>query len=246
MKNLSNRVRALQTSVLLVVLLCVSTDVAHADSHTQYTVEAILQASFARPELVRGRTSSCNGREFEVFLHTQAHLLRSSFVLAHVAARSDVSRLGLMRDARPDEVEWLRNHLDVDVSPNCELIVLRMRESADPEELKKVLEAVIEAFQSEALSAEKIREAELLDKFRELVRDLKKELGEKISKYLTLENELGEDARRSGELRMLRNEVDELMDLTNELHREFALRKANEQGVDRVRVIQGPMVIEHR
>lgn len=149
-------------------------------------------------------------QELEVFQETQAALIKSQFVLQSALNRRDISQLQAVIKEEPDPITWLQDELFVGFQG--ETLMLRYDGEEDSEEMKRIVDAILDAYENEVVGKDRIRSGEMKENLAKLHRELDKELSEKIEKYNTLSEEIGgaESPIAQSVLSMLINEVREI------------------------------------
>lgn len=129
--------------------------------------------------------------EFQRFRSTQLKLLKSPFVLQSALVRPNIAQLEAVVVKESEPVQWLQDDLQVSFPEGGEAIELRYEGAEDPEEMKKIVDAIIDAYKNEVLTKEMIRAGDYHLRVAALYSDLSKELAEKLEQYYTLAEELG-------------------------------------------------------
>ncbi len=211
------------------------------------TVEAILQVSFSRHEIFPSKLSQNTVGTFEVFTNTQVALLKSSFVLRSALVRREIASLEVVQSHDSDPVRWLRNALKVGHPKNTELIMLRLTDSGDVKQLRKVLDAVILAYQREVITPRRIREFEDHESFKKYYKNISNEYKESLDKFHVLSSELNADGESvySSSLEILKLELKVQRDFLKEIAREKIVNSMNaDLGDSRVRIVQMATVVK--
>jgi capsular exopolysaccharide synthesis family protein len=146
-------------------------------------------------------------RQLEVFQETQASMITSHFVLSSALGRRDIAQLEAVRKEEPDPITWLQE--DLRVAFKGENLLLSYSGEEDSEEMKKVIDAVIEAYKQEVLVAKTLSTEQMKENLSKLHKELAGELKDKIEKYESLSAELdgAESPIANTILNMLMNEV---------------------------------------
>ena len=146
-------------------------------------------------------------QQLEIFLETQASQIKSAFVLRSALTPNKISQLNAVVKEEPDPITWLQEELRV--SFQGENIVVSFDGEEDSEEMKKIVDAVLEAYKAEVLGKENMLSQEMREKMAKLHEELLTELEAKINKYQTLSQELGgaESEVASSQLKLLVNEI---------------------------------------
>ena len=213
------------------------------------TVEAILQVSFSKPGIFPSKANQNQNTvgAFEVFRNTQAALLETPFVLQSALVRQEIARLKVVLSHEPNPVHWLKNALEIRQPKNSELIILRLTDSGDAQQLRKVLDAVIAAYRREVLSEDMIREAEKRENLQKYYKNISSEYQSKLEKYNALSNELEAAGTMPNNplLEMLKFELEVQRDFLKELARERIVINMNiDLGDSRVRIAQLATVVK--
>lgn len=150
-----------------------------------------------------------NPKEFEVFQQTQLTLFKSQFVLTSALARSDISQLNAVVKERPNELQWLMDELQVSFPGESKIMMVKYEGDDDPEEMKKIIDAVVDAYKNEVVTAARISRKELHAEMGKLHREVLDEIAEKGKEVERLTEELGgaESPNVSAELNILAREV---------------------------------------
>ncbi len=136
-------------------------------------------------------------QDFEIEKQTQAALLKSPFVINAALRDEGINQMPLVRDEpwlwmgeRDNKVAWLEKELKVQFAEGSEVLTLSMRERY-PDQLKKLLNAVTDAYMNEIVYAERQDQVQKLDTLRERQRQIS-------SKITDLLNEISELAKTYG------------------------------------------------
>jgi polysaccharide biosynthesis transport protein len=204
-------------------------------------VVAYLQVETEQPMDIFDKGSSrSNPKEFGIFQQTQLTLLKSQFVLKAALSRRDIAQLNAVTAQRPNELAWLTDNLSVSFPGESKILMLKYEGEENPEEMKKVVDAVIDAYQQEVVAAARISQSEAHRSMEVLFKQINQQLREKIDRKQTLAKELGgmSTPNASAELNMLIREIgliqgqkikaeEQLVNL--EVNRELQTRAAQSQ-----------------
>ena len=173
------------------------------------SVTAYLSVKALEPETLFDENQRVNPKEYEIFQSTQLALLKSHFVLNAALARSDISQLDAVVKETPDELAWLSDEIRVTFGGDGEILEVRFDGEEDPEEIKKIVDAVIEAYTNEVIWNERTRSSVTRESLKTLHTQLRAELAEEMERFETLSKELGASgsASTTAVLSMLANEV---------------------------------------
>lgn len=202
-------------------------------------VVAYLQVETEEPsDIFDGSNGRVNPKEFEIFQQTQLTLLKSQFVLKSALSRRDIAELPAVQKHRPDELAWLNEGLKVSFPGESKILMLKYEGEENPEDLKKVVDAVIDAYKNDVVMAARVSKAAAHKSMEDLHKQINVQLKEKIDRLETLKEELGgaQSASSNAELNMIIRDIsllnsqmmkakEELVDL--EVNRELQTRAAN-------------------
>ncbi len=202
------------------------------------SVTAYLRVKAVEPETLFDQKKVINPKEYEIFQQTQLALFKSHFVLNAALNRSEISQLDAVVKEQPYELKWLSDEIRVSFPGEGEIMEVRFDGEEDPEEIMKIVDAVIESYTFEVIHKERTRSSETRESMEKLHKQLKEELEEKHDRYLTLSKELDSStgATESAVLSMLASDVrmiqqqiiekkQELIDL--EVTKQLAAQNAN-------------------
>jgi len=146
-------------------------------------------------------------QQLEIFQETQAALLKSRFVLRSALSPKKIAQLNAVANAKPDPITWLQRELST--SFQGENLVISYEGDEDRQEMKDIVNAVLEAYTKEVSGKENLLFEEFREAMAKLHKELLTELEEKINKYQTLSQELGgaESEITSSQLKLWVNEI---------------------------------------
>lgn len=146
-------------------------------------------------------------QQLDIFLATQASLIKSPFVLQSALKPRNIAQLDAVVKEEPDPITWLQDELRI--SFQGENIVISYDGEEDSEEMKKIVDAVLDAYENEVLTKDNIISEDMRARMDQLHKQLSKELEGKITEYTTLAEELGgaESEAAKTVLSMLLNEI---------------------------------------
>ncbi len=189
-------------------------------------------------EIFDSGSGRINPKEFEIFQQTQLTLLKSQFVLKSALQRRDVAELSAVQKHRPNELAWLNEGLKVSFPGESKILMLKYEGEENPEDMKKVVDAVIQAYQNDVVVAGRVSKAATRKSMDDLHKQINEQLKEKIDRLETLKEELGgaQSASSNAELNMIIRDIgllnsqmikakEELVDL--EVNRELQTRSIN-------------------
>jgi capsular exopolysaccharide synthesis family protein len=163
------------------------------------TVRTLLRVYSVQPHIV---FNTAEGRaDFFNYQRSQVALLRTRFVLSRALRNVDVANLVTLKD-EPDPVAWLEKHIQADYAMAPEIFRIALT-GEHPEDLKKLVTEVREAYVKEIADKEHEKRfkrldqlKQLFDKFdtqlqqkREKLRKMAESLGSNNSKWLVLQQQ---------------------------------------------------------
>ncbi|MBI84865.1 MAG: hypothetical protein CMJ81_16855 [Planctomycetaceae bacterium] len=147
-------------------------------------------------------------RDYETFKKTQAALIKSTFVVQSALRKEEIAQLPMLQ-AEDDPVSWLADELRVSNPEDSEILSVSLR-GENTKDIKKIVDAVIDSYETEVVQAERDNDLERLrilkNSYRENVSDVK-ELQDTIA---TLSKEVGSLSSESVEV-VHQIQMDQLM-----------------------------------
>lgn len=225
---------------LVVCAIAVQFSTANAVG-AQYVV-AIVRIAHAKPPVLTSRLDQSPPNQFRIQRNTLARQITSEFVLQSALIRKDIAQLKTVRDHEPQSLIWLQKSLKVELPEDSELVILTLSSSGDTDELKEILQAVIEAFMQDVLAKERMEVEKQKQNVREFYSDASKEYQSKLEKYLLLKKEIGGDD--NAELRLLKLNLEVQENFLKELYREMLVIRLNDLAADGFfRILQPPTAV---
>jgi len=170
-------------------------------------ITALLEVKSGTVDPLAESVRRVDTKEVELFQQTQLTVLKSQFVLKAALRPTAISQLDAVVSERPDELTWLYDGLRATFAG--EVLEIRWDGQENSDDMKKVVDSVIEAYRNEVVTNERIRKKETQEKMAKLHKQLATELKEKIERYQTLSKDLEgpESPIASTVLNMLINDV---------------------------------------
>ena len=175
-----------------------------------YEAFGLLRVKLADKELMSGHQAFVNEQEFMIFKETQAGLVKSPFIISRAIRPDEIRQFSILQDLRLTPEKYLENELDVSFPNRSEIMKVALRGS-NPEELKTVVNAVINAYLEEFnnnVSSEKAYTLQELQKQYNANLDRIQEEEEELhdlSKQIGADDTSKIDARQTIELDALRS-----------------------------------------
>ncbi len=182
-------------------------------------------------DIFNDRPRAVNPKEFEIFQQTQLTLLKSQFVLMAALQRGDIRELNAVVSNRPDELTWLNDEIRVSFPGESKILMISYEGDEDPEEMKKIIDAIVDAYKQEVVAAAQISKTETHRSMEALHKQLLVELKGKIEKMQVLQKELGgvNSPNASAELNMLIRDVGTLQQRIFEAKEELVELEVNRE-----------------
>ena len=175
-------------------------------------------------------------KELELFQETQKTWMKSQFVLQAALRPKSISELEAVRKEEENALIWLYEGLKANFKG--EILEVRYDGEENPEEMKKVVDSVINAYIKEVRDTQRIEKKEIIDKLAVLNRELREDLEQKIEDHGKLAKDLdGGDspiadqmlAMLIGDLRLIEQQIikakEDLIEI--EVERKVAEQTAN-------------------
>ena len=211
------------------------------------TVTALVHVQEENTDLME-KKKALLPQQLEVFQDTQVSMLKSQFVLMAALGKRSIAELEAVKKKEPDPVAWLQEELRVLFQG--ENLQLSFTGKEDAEEMKKVIDAVIEAYQTEVLVVGRSRSKGMRNSMAKMHKKLTTELEQEIEKYATLADELGgsESPVSAAMLNLLAREVQQIqfqIMKKNDLLVEFAInRRLAEQEIRSTAALEQQVAFE--
>lgn len=155
------------------------------------TVTSLIQVSRHAPASAIVQDGNLNSdAEWQVLCRTQLAFLNSGFVLQAALRNPAVADLPLIRK-QDDPLNWLRSQLAVGFVDASEIMHVSMTGDAnDAESMRKIVDAVVQAYMDECVVADKQRDLVIRDSLGRSLGRLQREIAGKYEQYLDLSQEL--------------------------------------------------------
>ena len=150
-------------------------------------ITAYLEVKGTEQNALDGKKKAMQNKELELFQETQKALIRSQFVLKAAISPKAISQLEAVRK-ESNPTQWLYDGLKVTFKG--EILEVSYSGEEDSEAMKKVIDSVIDHYIKEVRDTKRIEKQSVIEKLRELHKDLKLDLEKKIDAYTSLANEL--------------------------------------------------------
>jgi len=162
---------------------------------------ALVQISM-RPEgvLTQGDVQR-DVREFEIYKNTQAQLITTPFVLTAALRKPEVASLSIYKSHETDPISWLQDSLEVSFPADGEIMQIRLADR-DTQEAAKLVNAVVDAYFSEVVEAERNQKARELADLDEILAGKEREIRQKRTTMKQLADELGTVDRETLRVRL--------------------------------------------
>lgn len=164
------------------------------------THEAVVTIRVRRPETVSSITTNqprMTSTDFELFKQTQVDLIKGPFVLKRALNSPGISQLPIVQSTvwggsrnELEKFEWLLRSLRVQAKEGTEMVRLSLRDK-NSDQVKQVLDAVREAYISEVVDAEKLRQTVTRTGLDNRARSIREQIKEKTKMQIDI-------ARRTG------------------------------------------------
>jgi len=137
---------------------------------------------------------------YDIFKKTQMQLLKSNFVLARAARRSEMVALKTMQEHKEDPVDFLESNLIVDYPGDAELMRVAIK-GTHRDDLATIVNAVVQSYMDEVVNADQVVRLKQRDLLNQHYSKNQEEFRNKSEKYHALINQLGFSNSESARLR---------------------------------------------
>jgi succinoglycan biosynthesis transport protein ExoP len=200
-------------------------------------VVAYLQVETEQAQNIFNPAKTVNPKEFSIFQQTQLTLLKSQYVLEAALTPQNIAQLNAVVAHGDNALTWLTEELKVSFPGESKILMLKYEGEENSEDMKKVVNAVIDSYQKEVVATERIGKTEAHANMKKLFIQLNEELKGKVERKNTLAKEIGgaESPTADAEMNMLLSDFrllqqrivdakEEMVDL--EVDRELQTRSA--------------------
>jgi hypothetical protein len=136
-----------------------------------------------------GKRNSQSAHDFEILKRTQLALLRQRFVLTSALVDPAVAKLSILNGVQ-DKVKWLQEHLEIEFPQESEILSISLSGSP-PEDLVRLVDAVVAAYKKEVLDDEKQRRLMIKDRLELTLKNLSEEITRKYEDYFDIAKGMG-------------------------------------------------------
>jgi capsular exopolysaccharide synthesis family protein len=132
-----------------------------------------------------------NTQKFETLQKTQLTLLRSYFVLTAAIRDPSIASLSIFADKRGEEVQWLQDYLQLDFPLQSEILSISLTGDDDPEDQRKVVDAVADAYEKEVINDNKQKRLLTRDALARSLENINKDISRKMQDLYDIAKETG-------------------------------------------------------
>jgi hypothetical protein len=177
---------------LLIFITVVSIALAWLVQKQRVTATALFHVRSTEPRLLGEKSASQSGEaDFEILKKTQLALLKSEFVLQSALRNPAIAGLALF-PPKTDQLAWLQKHLQCEFIENGEILAIKLRGTeAQANDLIAVVDAVVAAYEKEALANEKARQLNERDLLERSLQNLTSEIKRKLEDYYDIAKGMG-------------------------------------------------------
>jgi capsular exopolysaccharide synthesis family protein len=154
-----------------------------------YTAVALLQISANEQQLVPQNDRGAAAGTFEIYKGTQQQFITSDNVLIAALRPPEIANLDIVQQ-QDDPVRWLAKNLKVDLPLNTEIMKVSLT-GTQPEQVKSVVQAVVDAYMKVAVGDERDRQRARLSELDKLYKEKEEESRSKRTELKTLADQLG-------------------------------------------------------
>lgn len=152
-----------------------------------YQASSLLRLSSTRNSLVFNKEEGKG--DFDLFKGTQKELVRSSFVMTAALRNPAVAELSIIRQ-QAEPIDWLVNNVQVNTPSNTEIMQISV-ELPEPKDAINLVNAVVQAYQSEVVNFEQNSRQHRLDEVGRIFTEKESELRRKRNELKQLTAQLG-------------------------------------------------------
>ena len=142
----------------------------------EYEALALLRVNREDPGFGRGGNTNRAARDYETYKQTQAALIQSPYLVNAALRQPGITQLPMIQ-REENQVSWYQKQLRVTYAQGSEILMIGMK-GEDGEQIKKLVDAIVDAYMDEVVYAERDRQIERLEilrrTFRKNTQEIKK------------------------------------------------------------------------
>lgn len=186
----SLRRKWLPASLIGLVLASIVATVLFIFVPITYEAVGLLRVSFENNEMMeKAGRRFMDTQTFAVYKQTQAQLITSPFVLNASLRELETKNVEMLANEE-NKLAWLQKELDASFPGKSEILRLALS-GENSEEVKTVVQSVLEAYLEEIANTERGERSRRLQNLREKERGYRNEMKERLEKVETLAKEIG-------------------------------------------------------
>ncbi len=178
----------------------------------------------SQQQTMLGDTRVTGNKDFEILQRTQLAYLKSYFVIQAALRAPGMEALGILA-REPDKVQWLIDELVPSFQQNSEILSITLRGDSDyREDLRKLVDAVSDAYLKEVVFEEEQRRLVVRDALQRSYTSLSNEIRNKLDTQNLLAEDLGyvDSRTRDPESELLMREIADASKSRGELEGKMA------------------------
>jgi polysaccharide biosynthesis transport protein len=180
---------------------------------------SLFQVDSKEPSLAFDVSHGDDIRDFDILQKTQLALLKSHFVLQAALRGPGIASLSALAGER-DPVQWLMDKLSVSFQQSSEILSISLSGNEDPEDLRKLVDAVSLAYLNEVVFAKDQERLVTRDALAKSLAKISGEIETKMDEYLAMAKDMGLSEafeQHDPESDMLMREVGDAMRVKSDL-----------------------------
>jgi len=154
-----------------------------------YTSFSLIQMAMHEPKVLTPNLQY-NLQEYQIFRATQAQLLKSPGVLTAALRKPGVTSLSIYKRESADPINWLQDELAVSFPADAEIMRVSLTDN-QKEDVMTIVRAVVDAYQSEIVEAERNQKTRELANLDEVLAGKEREIRQKRTTLKQVADELG-------------------------------------------------------
>lgn len=179
--------------VFVIVCLAVCVGFLAYMLRAKYTAISYLRIGREEPFLVNSPPHLDSEKEFEAYKETQRQLVKSRFVLLAALRKPEVAQLPSVKAVQEngDAVQWLERLVKVEFPGHVEIMSVAVTRD-DPDEATTLGRAIVAAYLSEVVDAERDTRRQRIDSLDKVYMDMANELRTKMEDFSKLKKEIAD------------------------------------------------------
>jgi hypothetical protein len=167
-----------------------------------YEAVSLIKVQRIQPVVIQNARNggADEGAAYDIYKKTQLQLLKSNFVLARAARRSEVVALQTMQEHKADPVGFLERNLIVDYPGDAELMRVAFR-GTHRDDLPIIVNAIADSYMNEIVNGDQIARLKQRDLLDQHYHKNQEEFRNRSEKFKMLSRQIGASSSEGAQMR---------------------------------------------